>query len=189
MKKYFIAALTLLGLGTCSVFAQSITAGEILQNVKKQFEPVKDYTATLTAAVDMERMQIPEMQVTIYFKQPDKFHIEATNFAMIPRDAVGLNPAQLIDKYDATIVGTEQKEGVAIYKLRMVSKPEKGRPVRESYVWVDGSRWVITHFESTPSDMRKVVVDLEYQAIDGKYVLPSKIEAKMDTQQPADSTA
>jgi outer membrane lipoprotein-sorting protein len=76
-----------------------------------------------------------------------------------------------------------------VYKLRLISKPEKGKPSRESYIWVDGVRWVVIHFESTPSDVRKVAVDLEYETVDGKYALPSKIEARMDAQQPPDSSA
>ena len=107
--------------------------------MSNRFNQVKDYTVTLKVTVDMERMQIPEMLVTIYFKQPDKIHIEAKNFAMIPREAVGLNPAQLVDKFDATIVATEQKGNVTVYKLRLISKPEKVKPVRESYIWVDGT--------------------------------------------------
>ncbi len=169
--------------------AQPATAAEILHNMKSQFDSVKDYTATLKVAVDMERMQIPEMLVTIYFKQPDKIHIEAKDFAMVPREVVGLNPAQLIDKFDATVVGSERKENAMAYKLKLITKPEKGKPVRESYIWVDGTRWVVTHFESAPSDVRKVAVDLEYETVDGKYTLPSKIEVRMDTQQPPDSSA
>ena len=189
MKRNFILSLAFLAVGFHSACSQSITAAEILQKMKGQFDLVKDYTATLKVTVDMERMQIPEMLVTIYFKQPDKTHIEAKNFAMVPREVTSLNPAQLIDKFDATVVETRQRDGVTVYKLRLLSKPEKGKPVRESYIWVDGARWVVTHFESTPSDVRKVTVNLEYEVVDGKYTLPSRIEARMDTQQPADSSA
>jgi outer membrane lipoprotein-sorting protein len=189
MKRNLVFSFALLSVGVHTAFAQSITAAQILQNMKQQFESVKDYTATLKVTVDMERLQIPEMLVTMYFKQPDKVHIEAKNFSMIPREAVGLNPTQLIDKFDATVVGMEQKNNVLVYKLRLISKPEKGKPVRENYIWVDGGRWVVTHFETTPSDVRKVVVDLEYETVDGKYALPSKIDARMDTQQPLDSSA
>ncbi len=189
MKNKLLFSLALLATGLHVGFSQSITAAQILQNMKNQFDMVKDYTATLNVTVDMERMQIPEMLVTLYFKQPDKVHIEAKNFAMIPREAMGLNPAQLIDKFDATLVATEQKDNVTMYKLRLISKPEKGKPARESYIWVDGARWVVTHFESMPSDVRKVTVDVEYETVDGKYILPSKIEARMDTQQLPDSSA
>ncbi len=189
MKKILLACALLIMAAVQLSPAQMPTAVEILHNMKSQFDLVKDYTATLKVAVDMEKMQIPEMLVTIYFKQPDKIHIEAKNFAMVPREIVGLNPAQLLDKFDATVVGSERKESVTVYKLRLVSKPEKGKPVRESYIWVDGKRWVVIHYESTPSDVRKVAVDLEYETVDGKYTLPSKIEARMDIQQSPDSSA
>ena len=189
MKKVLLTSALLIMAVIQPSPAQTPTAAEILQNMKKQFESVKDYTATLKVAVDMERMQIPGMVVTIYFKQPDKIHIEAKNFAMVPREVAAMNPAQFIDKFDATVVGTQQKENATVYKLRLISKPEKGKPVRESFIWVDGARWVVIHYESTPSDVRKVAVDFEYMSVDGKYTLPSKIEARMETQQPADSSA
>ncbi len=189
MKKHLVVLLAIIALLPGTLRSQSVTAAQIMQNMKRQFELVQDYTATLKVGVDLERMQIPEMLVTIYFKQPDKVHIEAKNFAMLPKEAVALNPAQLIDKFDATIVETNVKDGVTFYKLRLISKPEKGKPVRESYVLVDGSRWVVTHFESMPSDVRKVFADFEYETVDGKYILPSKIVARLDAQQPSDSTA
>ena len=189
MKRNLLMCMFLMVAASQCTLAQSISAAEILQKMKQQFDPVKDYTVTLNATVNMERMQIPEMIVTLYFKQPDKIHIESKNFAMVPKEAIALNPTQLIDKFDATIAGKEEKDNTTIYKLRLISKPEKGKPVRESYVWVDGSRWVVTHFESTPSDVRKISVDLEYVVLDGKYILPSKIAAKMDAQQPPDSSA
>jgi outer membrane lipoprotein-sorting protein len=189
MKKILLACALLMMAAIQPLSAQTPTAAEILQTMKKQFEAVKDYTASLKVTIDMERMQIPEMLVTIYFKQPDKVHIEAKNFAMVPREIAGMNPAQFIDKFDATVVETQQKENATVYKLRLISKPEKGKPVRESYIWVDAARWVVTHYESTPSDVRKVAVDFEYATVDGKYTLPSKIEARMDTQQPVDSSA
>jgi outer membrane lipoprotein-sorting protein len=107
MKNFFTFSLALLTVGIQSALSQSVDAAQILHNVKSQFDLVEDYTATLKVTVDMERMQIPEMFATIYFKQPDKFHIEAKNFAMVPREIVALNPAQLADKFDATVVGSE----------------------------------------------------------------------------------
>ncbi len=189
MKRMLLFSLAYLTVGLYPAFAQSATAEQILQKVKNRFDLVKDYTATLKVTMDMERLQIPEMFVTVYFKQPDKVHIESRNFAMVPREIAGMNPSQFIDKYDATVSGTEWVGGAVTYKLRLVSKPVKGKPVHESYIWVDGTRWVITRYESTPSDVRKVAVDLEYETVDGMYMLPSKIEAHLDTQLPADSSA
>ena len=189
MKTSMVKIFALLFMGTGILSAQSMTADEVLRNVKKQFDLVTDYTVDLKITVDMEKMQIPEMLVKLYFKKPDKVYVESKSFSMVPRDAVGMNPAQFIDKFDATLMETQQKDGVSLYKIKLVSKPEKGKPARESYIWVDGDRWVVTHFESSPSEVRKVIADLEYEKIGGKYILPSKVELRMETQQSADSTA
>ena len=157
--------------------------------MKEQFEPVKDYIATVHISLDLEKLQAPEMPATIYFKIPDKVHVEAKNFAMLPRQAIPVNPTQWIDKFDATLAGTEQRGDSTFYKLRLVSKPEKGKPVAEIYVWVDGVRWIATHIEANPWELRKVSAELEYQLVDEKVLLPSRIIVVMDTRQQADSTA
>lgn len=169
--------------------AQQITAEKILQSVKANFDAVQDYTAQLTAKVNMERLRIPEMKVTIYFKQPNKVHIESKNFAMLPREGFALHPSDLLTKFDATLMGTEEKNGALQYKLRLISKPEKGHPPRESFIWIDPSQWTVTHLESTPAEGRKVTVDFEYAKIEGKFILPASLKASFDFEQNPDSPA
>ena len=86
-------------------------AAGILQKVKQQFDAVNDYTAMLRAKVNMERLKIPEMNVKIYFKQPNKVHVESKNFAMLPKEGFALNPSDLLSKFDATLMTSEVREG------------------------------------------------------------------------------
>lgn len=159
----------------------------MLRYVKANFDAVKDYTATLTAKVDMERLRIPEMKIKIYFKQPNKVHVESKNFAMLPREGLALNPSDLLSKFDATLMGSEMRNGVKHYKLRLVSKPEKNRPPRESFIWVDGTRWVVTQLESTPMEGRTITVFFEYMAVDGRYTLPASMKASFDFSVSSDT--
>ncbi len=189
MKKTIFLCLVVLGTMFQSAEGQSITAAQILQKMREQFEPVKDYIATVSISLDMERLQAPEMPATIYFKMPDKVHVDAKNFAMLPRQAIPVNPTQWIDKFDATLSGTEHRGDSTFYKLRLVSKPEKGKPAAEIYVWIDGTRWVATRIEASPWELRKASAELQYQLVDNKVLLPSRISVVMDTQQQSDSTA
>jgi outer membrane lipoprotein-sorting protein len=175
--------------GTQFLVSQQMTAEKILHKVKANFDAVQDYSAQLTAKVNMERLHIPEMNVTIYFKQPNKVHIESKNFAMLPREGFALNPSDLLTKFDATLMGTEERNSVQQYKLRLISKPERGRPPRESFIWIDPANWVITHLESTPAEGRKVSVDFEYTTVEGKYTLPALLKASFDFEQNPDSLA
>ncbi|MDE3056419.1 MAG: hypothetical protein KGJ59_00495 [Bacteroidota bacterium] len=157
--------------------AQQLTASQILANVQKQFEQVNDYTVTLHATVNIEHLNIPDMTVKLYFKQPDKIHIESKNFAMLPKEGIALTPALLLAKFDATLAATEQTGKEKIYKLRLISKPEPGKLTIESYVWVDAARWIITRLESEPMGNRRISIVFEDTLIEGKYFLPAKITA------------
>lgn len=170
-----------------SASAQTLTAEKILLNVKANFDAVKDYSAMLTAKVDMERLRVPEMKVKIYFKQPNKFKTESKNTSFLPKNMFDLNPADLLSKFDATLMGTETADGKTLYKIRLVTKPEKRKPVRESFVWVDAKMWTITRLEAFPTEGRKIELDVESAMIDGKFILPSMISAHFDFDQNADS--
>ena len=170
-----------------ALYTQQNSAAEILQNVKAKFDAVNDYTATLTAKVDMERLRIPEMKIKVYFKQPGKVHIESKNFAMLPREGFALNPSDLLSKYDASLMSTEERGNVKYYRLRLVSKPEKNRPPHESFIWVDGSRWVVTELESTPAEGRTIKVIFDYTTVEGKYTLPVSMKASFNFSTSTDT--
>ncbi len=177
-----------LSAGSTSGIAQTLTASQILANVQKQFEQINDYTVTLHATVNIEHLNIPDMTVKLYFKQPDKIHIESKNFAMLPKEGIALTPSLLIARFDATLVETEHADKGNIYKLHLISKPEPGKLTIESYVWVDGTDWIITRFESLPSENKRVTVAFQDTLIDGKYFLPSKISASFGSP-AADTTS
>ncbi len=174
---------------SCSASAQTLTAVQIMDNVRKQFETVHDYTATLTATIDMERLKIPEMKVKLFFKQPDKIHVESSNFAMLPKEGIALNPGRLLERFEPTLLGKEDSAGTTTYRLRLDSKGEKGLAPIQMLVWVDAKEWVITRVESGPDTMRKVTVVFDHTLVDGKYLMVSKISLNFDSQQPADTTA
>jgi outer membrane lipoprotein-sorting protein len=165
----------------------SYNAIEILQKVKQQFDAVNDYTATLTAKVEMERLHIPEMKIKIYFKQPNKVHVESKNFAMLPREGLALNPSDLLSKFDASLMGSEMRDDIECFKLRLVSKPEKNRPPRESVIWVDGARWVVTQLDATPMEGRTITVLFQYILVEGKYTLPASMKASFDFTSTTDT--
>lgn len=181
----FTAALVL----TSAAQTPALTAETVLKRVKANFDAVQDYTVTLTGTVDLERLKVPKMNVTLYFKQPNKFKTESKGTSFIPRNLLDINPADLLSKFDGTLMGEEMMDGRKQYKLRMVTKPVKGRPVSDSYIWVDGGTWTITRMEAYPSEGRRIEILIESSLIDGKYILPSRIRASFDFSQNPDSLA
>jgi hypothetical protein len=163
--------------------AQTQTAQQIVATVKQHFDEVKDYTVTITASVNMEKMKIPEMKATLYFKQPDKVHIESKSFSMLPREGMGLQPADMLSKYDATLIKSGKRDGVMFYDLRLVSKAEKGKQVREYFVSINGDEWVVSHIESFPMPGRKITIDFTHTLIADQYWLPSTMEVNYTSEQ------
>jgi outer membrane lipoprotein-sorting protein len=188
LYKYLLCSILVFSF-SLTAFAQELTAEKILRNVKANFDAVKDYTAMLTATVDMERLRVPEMKVKIYFKQPNKFKTESKNTSFLPKNMMDLNPGDMLKKFDASLMGKEESGGKTFYKIRLITKPEKGKQVRESFVWVDAEHWTITKLEAFPSEGRKIELKVESTVIDGKFIVPSRIFAKFDFDQNADSTA
>lgn len=181
----FTAALVL----TSAAQTPALTAETVLKRVKANFDAVQDYTVTLTGTVDLERLKVPKMNVTLYFKQPNKFKTESKGTSFIPRNLLDINPADLLSKFDGTLMGEEMMDGRKQYKLRMVTKPVKGRPVSDSYIWVDAGTWTITRMEAYPSEGRRIEILIESAIVDGKYILPSRIRASFDFSQNPDSLA
>lgn len=169
--------------------SKPLTADDILQNVKANFDAVQDYTAQLTGKVSMERLKVPQMKVKIYFKQPNKFKTESKGTSFLPKNILDLNPGDLLAKFDASLLGREENEGKTFYKIRLVTKAAKGKQVRESFIWVEESRWTITKLEAYPTEGRKIEVLIESMLVDGKYILPQRIAATFDFEQNPDSLA
>ena len=53
-------------------YSQKPTGEEILRKAEQNFHDVKDYTVTLDIVADIERIKVPPMHATMYFKQPEK---------------------------------------------------------------------------------------------------------------------
>ena len=185
MKKYF----ALIFLLSSFSFAQQITAQKIMQNLKERFDGINDYTVTLDITPNIERFNTKEMHLRLYYKQPNKVHIESKGFVMIPRQLFESNPAQLLSKFDPILIETKKENDKTIYVLRLISKPEKNRPTIENYVTIDGDRWVILKLQAIPAEGRSIDIMFEYVTVDGKYILPSVMNASFNFGDVEDSMA
>lgn len=169
--------------------AHAQSAQQIITNLKQRFDQVKDYTVSITATVNLEKMKIPEMKATLFFKQPDKMHVESKNFSMLPKEIMGLTPSDMLAKFDATLLKSEKRDGAMFYDLRLVSKSEKGKQVREYFATVNGDSWVVTHIESFPMPGRKITIDFTHSLVADQYWLPSMITVNFTSEQTDDAAA
>jgi outer membrane lipoprotein-sorting protein len=179
MKKY-ITLIALMIFSNSLTFAQQITAQKIMQNLKEHFDAIKDYTVTLDIKPNIERFNTKEMRLRLYYKQPDKIHIESKGFVMIPRQLFETNPSQLLSKFDPVLIETKKDSGRTIYVLRLLSKPGKNHPALENYISIDGERWVIMKLQSIPAEGRTIDITFDYITVDNKFILPSLMNASFN---------
>ncbi|MDI6802641.1 MAG: hypothetical protein QME58_02190 [Bacteroidota bacterium] len=156
-----------------------INASEILSRVEKRFQEINDYTAEAMVSIEMERLRIPRRKMKIFFKQPDKFHLESEGFAIIPRAGLGFIPSQLQhDKYEPKIIKLDTFGVYPSYKLQLSVKDlstSAPLPVQNFYMWVDKDNFVIRKIETATAQGRDITVSFDYGMVDKRYLMPSNI--------------
>jgi len=65
----------------------------ILTRVKEAFTVIEDYEVDVHIKIDVEFLKVPEGDAKLYFKQPDKIHVESEKFALLPK-LVNDSPSQ-----------------------------------------------------------------------------------------------
>lgn len=162
--------------------AQKKSAVEILNKVEQTLEGLKDYVVDLEANVDMERVRMPKMQATMYFKSPDKVHFESSSFAILPREGFGLPVSVLADKYDPIFKGEEDIGGRKTVRLLLVAKEQSVR-LQQLHVWVDVSNYTIVRSESIPYQGRSVRLEFAYALQGRQFWLPVRLRAEFQNLQ------
>ncbi|MGA3286152.1 MAG: hypothetical protein ABSD46_01855 [Bacteroidota bacterium] len=176
MKIVRIVLMTGLVLNTtfAQKLSEALNADTILAKVVKGFAEVRDFVVTIDAEVKMERVQVPKMHATMYFKRPDKVHFTSQGFLFVPRDGVTMNPAVLSQRYDASFIGTDTIEGLKLFKLQLAAK-EKKTKLRQMYAWIDPVHWTIAKIETIPYEGRTLSTVFDYEFLQEKFWLPSKM--------------
>ena len=180
-----LKVLLIVGLIMSDAFAQKVEkiqdADEILAKAVKSFEEVKDFSATIDAEINMDRVQIPKMHAELFFKKPDKIHFSSQSFLLVPREGVALNPSVLQQHYLTTSAMRDTIDGKNLYKLLLAAKDSKTR-LRALSLWVEPINWTITKIETIPYEGRTLSMIFTYECQQEKYWLPSKLVASFASE-------
>ncbi|MDL1892925.1 hypothetical protein FBQ87_08545 [Sphingobacteriales bacterium CHB3] len=144
----------------------------ILKYVEANFAGIQDYTVSLEAKVDLERLKVPQMKATMYFKQPDKFHFDSEGFALLPKEGLSFAPGSLTSRYDVE----EVKEENALYVLTL--KPKARKTNARPLVTVNPANWTVLRIASLQPGGRNIQTDFEYEKLEG-YWLPVRLTATL----------
>lgn len=153
--------------------AQSKDPDKILEKVKDEFNKVKDYVVDVHVKLDVSFLKMPESDSKVYFKQPDKLHIESNRFAMLPKEGLNFSPLSFLDeKYTALYEREDTVNNIKVSVVKVIPIGNDNDVILTTF-WIDQKRNVILKVESSKKPMGTFQLEFTYAKYDGKYVLPS----------------
>ena len=108
------------------LFAQD--ASVLMKQIREKFETINDYTATGKLKTDVVFLKIPETDVTIYYKKPDKFRIKRANgISVLPKGGISVNLHSFLSREDLISfnIGETDYNGKKLKIIRVISSKEE----------------------------------------------------------------
>jgi outer membrane lipoprotein-sorting protein len=184
-KRYLTFLLLLLLIAPAQAWAQERPGTkqepdprQVFTELVRPYRQLIDYTVRIRAKVNMPTIRTPDFSATLYFKKPDRFHVETKSFAPIPRDSGVFNPFQFDpEKNLITYQRSENLNGTPadVFKVEPL---ETNTLVRYYHVWVGGNPGRVLQVESLSVKRTKGLVKPTYRIHEQgleKWFLPEKI--------------
>jgi outer membrane lipoprotein-sorting protein len=162
------------------------TADDLLTKAIHVFSVVNDFTVTIDAEIQMERVQIPKMNAVMYFKKPDKIHFSSQGFLAVPREGIVMNPSFFRERYTVASMVLDTVHENNQFKIMLNAKENKSR-LRDVAIWINPANWTVSKMETIPYEGRVLTVSFSYACIEEKYWLLSKMVAGFtsESEKPA----
>jgi hypothetical protein len=175
MKKTVVLLLIVLGL---PAFGQTRDPNSILNAVKEKYLRVKDYTVDAKIRVDVKFLKMPVKNAKIYFKAPDKIHVQTAGFALLPKKATGFSPQAFIgERYTAIYVNSE-KWGNSTIDIVKTIPSEADNDVILSTFWIDDGNRQIRKLEVNSKTAGTYQIELFYNNL--PFDMPEKMLVTFD---------
>ncbi len=173
--KYRVLFWLLIFIPAISLLAQKKDPDEILNKVKETFAKVKDYQVDVHIKVDVDFLKAPESDATIYFKQPDKLHVESEKFVLLPKKGLSFFPLSIFNgNYTALYAGEDTVRGVPTSIVKVIPLREESEIVL-STLWIDTERNIILKIISTVKPSGTFTIDFYYDGMQDEFLLPNSM--------------
>ncbi len=178
MKKTGLFLLLIIHLAT---FGQNKDPYAILASVKAKYDVIKDYTVNASIEVDVRMLNIPVKKVKVYYKYPDKIHVESKGFALLPKRAGSFNPNALIgEKYTAIYAGSGKSGNVLMDIIKTIPNETSSDVILTTF-WIDSQSRQIRKMEINTKSAGTYQAELEYNRL--PFDLPSKLTVVFDVRE------
>ena len=152
----------------------------MVQRALAATEQVQDYSATVAVTVASPDVNIPRRTAKVYFKRPDKVHVESEGLMVIPRDALMLgNLGSYVEQYaTASFIGSGTLSGRPVRAIKL--SPRDPRPADgRLLVWIDSERHLLLKSEVWRAGNHMLTAKFEHTRVDQRYWMPRRIVTEM----------
>jgi outer membrane lipoprotein-sorting protein len=156
-------------------FPQTKNPEAILEKVKLEFEKIEDYQVDVKIKVDVDFLKMPDRDATIFYKKPDKFHIDSENFALLPKSGLNFSPLGFLNyKYTAFYEKEDTINGTVTSVIKVIPLEGSADVILSSF-WVDTKRNLILKVESSRKPQGTFTINLNYFKTSEGFWLPSSL--------------
>jgi len=175
-KLKFIFSFLMIFFSVSEISPQNNDPDEILDRVKEAFKNILDYEVDIQIKIDVDFLKVPDSEAKLYFKQPNKIHVEAEKFALLPRQGLDFSPLGLLSgKYTALYEREDTIRDLPTSVVKIIPLGNDGDIILSTF-WVDQTRDLIIRMESTKKPTGTFRIDFTYEKYDDNYEMPSQME-------------
>ncbi len=159
--------------------AQS-NANAIINSVNKKFNAVKDYKASAIIKTDIPFVKMFPVNADIYFKQPDKIHIDTKGIAILPKQTNGFMMSVLKDSasFMAIDAGTTLINNISLHIIKVLPTSDTADIILGTFYIEDNT--ALVHKAQITSKSRGTVDILMKYGKFANYSLPDTLIFEMD---------
>lgn len=162
--------------------ANAQTANDLLTKVVAKLNSVKDYTAIANVTADIPMIKILPSKAKIYFKQKDKFKVEAKGIVILPKQGfTDVNTFISNSKNYQSILGDTTVINSTKSVLVTVIPNGESSEIILAKLWVDFTRNVLMKTQVTTKTNGMVTTTFTY-GDKVSYGLPSKMVFEIDVK-------
>jgi hypothetical protein len=171
-----------------SAFGQKLSGDDVLRKMEQSFREIRDYTVTLDIVADVERMKVPPMHATMYFKQPEKVHFDSKGFVFLPREGMSVQFGLLAKRYAVDTIAIEKAGDTLRYRLALQPRDDKS-VIRRLFVWIDGRRWTPDRIVIPQRGGQVMEARFSYERQADRFWLPSQLVVSFEAPTKDTTTA
>jgi outer membrane lipoprotein-sorting protein len=158
-------------------------ADKLFYALRTKILSVKDYTADVRMKIDINRMKIPQLKGTLYFKSPDKLRLERKGgLSILPKKNINLTLCNLMPSGNVTVIdmGSGTLEGKKVRIIKVIPEDEQSNIILAK-LWIDEANMLILKTETTSRNDGTIAMDLTFGKY-ASYALPDRVTISMDVK-------